>query len=325
MNNPLVSIAVITYNQAAFIDEALTSALNQDYENLEVVVADDGSTDRTAEIILTYVQKYPGRLVALTGCPNLGVTGNSNRALKACKGKYIAFQGGDDILLPGKISRQVEWMETNRERVLCGHDVEIFESHSGRKLALWSENYPLRSGRGAALVVRYGVPFAATAVMVRADDIPSFGFDPRVSLVSDWKLWIDCLAAGREFGYVDGVYARYRTAELNLSRHTQAITQDILITLALVESSYPQLIRYCKYKRAQAYYDLGIHHMKNQNFSPARNLFQAALKTTLISWKLPIALLLTYLPISWSHHILQNRPTPRSLAEFILTIIKKQA
>jgi len=77
-NQPLVSIHIITYNQIDFIHDTLTSALEQDYENLEVVVADDGSTDGTAEVILEYAKKYPNRLLPLVGGPNLGITGNSN-------------------------------------------------------------------------------------------------------------------------------------------------------------------------------------------------------------------------------------------------------
>jgi glycosyltransferase involved in cell wall biosynthesis len=324
MGNPLVSIAIIAYNQIGFIEEAINNAVVQDFDNLEVVVADDGSTDNSAEVIQYYAQEYPDRIVPLVGGPNLGITGNSNRALKACRGKYICFQGGDDVLLPGKVTRQVDWMEADEQRILCGHDIEIFESSSGRILALWSDIKPLRSGEGAASVIRYGAPFATSSLMVRASSIPPYGFDPRVSLVSDWKLWIDCLANGGKFGYIDGIYARYRTSEFNASRRTQAISQDTLVTLSLVESTYPELIKYCKYTRARTYYELGIYYMKKQQYQQARRLFQSALSTAFISWKQPIALLFTYLPVSWSYGLLQDRPIPRSVDEILLAAFKKQ-
>ena len=145
MPKPLVSILIISFNQEAFIEEALKGALEQDYENLEVVVADDGSTDRTPDIILSYADRYKGRLVAIVGKPNLGITGNSNRGLSLCKGKYIAFQGGDDVFLPGKISAQVDWMEERDSRVLCGHQVEVFYE-SGAPSHLLLPNLP--SGNG---------------------------------------------------------------------------------------------------------------------------------------------------------------------------------
>jgi len=214
---PLVSIHIITYNQLDFIHETLSSALEQDYENLEVVVADDGSTDGTAEIILEYAERYQGRLIPLVGGPNLGITGNSNRGLKACKGKYIAFQGGDDVLLPGKITAQVAWMEEDEQRVLCGHQVEVFYEDGSRSHALTPQ---LPSGKGCKWLVEHGCPYGATAVMVRASRLPDGGFDERLPTVSDHKLWIDCLAMDGEFGFIHGLYARYR-------RHSNNVTGDI--------------------------------------------------------------------------------------------------
>lgn len=100
---PLVSVHVITFNQAHLIHETLQSILAQDYANIEIIVADDGSTDGTANIISEYANQYPSKIIPLVAGPNLGITGNSNRGLQACKGKYIAFIGGDDLFLPSKI------------------------------------------------------------------------------------------------------------------------------------------------------------------------------------------------------------------------------
>src|SRR5438128_463489 len=91
VTNPLVSVIVPTYNQLDFIAEALDSVLEQDYENLQIVVGDDGSTDGTVEIIRQFAKRYPRRLIPLDGLPHLGITANCNRCLRACNGKYIAF------------------------------------------------------------------------------------------------------------------------------------------------------------------------------------------------------------------------------------------
>src|SRR5436190_24170616 len=103
MATPQVSIHFVSFNQAAFIEESLESALRQDYPNLQIVASDDGSTDGTAQIIERYARRYPDRIHAITGGPNLGITANCNRALRECKGEYIAFLAGDDLYLPGKI------------------------------------------------------------------------------------------------------------------------------------------------------------------------------------------------------------------------------
>jgi len=212
--SPLVSIHIITYNQIEFIHETLTSALEQDYENLEVAVADDGSTDGTAEVILEYAAKYPNRLIPLVGGSNIGITGNSNRGLKACNGKYIAFQGGDDVLLPGKITAQVAWMEENEKRVLCGHQVEVFYEDGSRSHVLTPK---LMSGVGHTWLIENGVPYGATSIMVRASSVPAYGFDESLHWGSDLRLWIDCVGQSGCWGSVSGIYARYRKHANNIS------------------------------------------------------------------------------------------------------------
>lgn len=127
-DQPLVSVLITTYNLIEFVREALDSALNQDYDNLEIIVADDASTDGTADVIREYAAKYPQKIIPLFGEVNVGFAKNTNRALKEVKGKYLVMPGGDDILLPGKISKQVAWLEADPQRILCGHDTEIFFS-----------------------------------------------------------------------------------------------------------------------------------------------------------------------------------------------------
>ena len=107
---PLVSISIITYNQKDFLRECIESALAQDYPHLEIVVADDGSKDGTHEMLHDYQARYPDKFVLRLAERNQGITANSNAAHFACTGKYIAWMGGDDLLLPGKIRRQVEFM-----------------------------------------------------------------------------------------------------------------------------------------------------------------------------------------------------------------------
>jgi len=248
--NPLVSISIITYNQIGFVKETLESALEQDYDNLEVVVADDGSTDGTSEIILQYAEKYPGRLVPIVGGPNLGITGNSNRALKACKGKYVAFQGGDDVLLNKKISTQVEWMERRKNYVISYHDVEVFDSESGNLLWTWFEKFKPRVG-DAGTVIKHGTFMPATSVMIRREKCSNLYFDSRIKIASDWLFWIDVLAnTEMMIGPIEEVYARYRRHGNNVTSVSKHFFQEILDTLDIVKNRYPNYANYCKSRRS---------------------------------------------------------------------------
>ena len=256
MSLPKVSIHVISYNQRDYIREAVDSALAQDYPDLEVVVADDASTDGTAEILSEYEQAHAGRVIAALGEDNVGITRNSNRGLAACTGDLVAFMGGDDVLLPGKVSAQVAWFAEDSRRVLCGHQVETFYDDGSRP------PYPLTrhllSGKGAEGLIRHG-PFGATSVMVRQDRIPSYGFDEALSVVSDQMLWIDVVRTDGVLGYVPGTLARYRRHGGNVTRDPLAHLDDVERLLGIVAQRYPmfrEAVRYAVTRRL--FYDPAV-------------------------------------------------------------------
>jgi len=232
--SPFVSILIISYNQEKFIREALVSALEQDYENLEVVVADDASTDATQDIIRELAQRFPQRLKPVFNPHNAGITANSNIGLRQCSGELIAFMGGDDVLLPGKIARQVAWFAQDVRRVLCGHDVDWIDAEGALLGIRTSDLVPLHDGRGAAKFIRHGTPYTAASVMVRRSRIPAYGFHSSLPVVSDWKLWIDVIGTDGTYGYIPGIWAQYRrhrdnvTAKLNWK-----VTRDVLLTAVL--------------------------------------------------------------------------------------------
>ncbi len=289
MARPLVSILIVTYNQAAFLVEALDSAIAQAWEPLEIVVADDGSTDMTGQLLAEYAALDP-RIRVVTG-PNLGITPNCNRGLRACRGEYVAFMGGDDVLLPGKIAAQIAWFEAHPAGVLCAHDVESFVSTTNEVLpdgsaARWRKI----GGRGPGELLRKGNLFAAPAVMIKRSAAPAYGFDERLPLVSDGKLWLDVLAGGGEWGSIPGIWTRYR-------RHGQNTTSvwfercwtEAFMTRAIFEAEHPQYAADCQQGRAMLMYRRGVHHLGLGEGAAADVHLRAALRLApTVSWKLPI-------------------------------------
>lgn len=235
MHYPLVSIHIICYNQEQYIRQALVSAVEQDYQNLEVVVADDCSTDRTRALIDEVIASYPSiRIIKLFNPHNLGITGNSNAGLTMCKGEFIAFMGGDDVLLPGKIKQQVQWFGEHEGAVLCGHDVDWIDQHGDWMHKRSSDFVPMLAGKGAAGFISNGTPFAATSIMVRRSRIPSYGFHPQLPVVSDWKLWIDVIGKEGHYGYIPGIWAQYRRHSRNVTaKRSWRITRDVFMTCIL--------------------------------------------------------------------------------------------
>ena len=139
MKEPKVSVLIPSYNQEAVIEQTVMSALTQNYDNLEVVVSDDASRDGTPQILTDIQSRYPERLKIFLHQSNLGVTQNHNRGLLECRGDFIAFQDGDDLFLPGKIKKQVEFMLGHPDCTISSHDVDVFDSKTGKTLYLWSQ------------------------------------------------------------------------------------------------------------------------------------------------------------------------------------------
>ncbi|MDI1320600.1 MAG: glycosyltransferase [bacterium] len=240
---PLVSISIIAFNQRSLISETIDSVLSQEYSRLQIVVADDGSTDGTENIILDYARRWPDKIVALTGGPNLGITGNSNRALGACKGKYIAFMGGDDLMLVGKIAKQVEYMEAHPECSICFHNVDVFNTEDGITLRRFNNWKTPRIGT-MRTVLRDKTYNCACATMCRSKDCPSGGFDEALSLSSDWKFWLETLACGGQMHFIPEVLGRYRRHAGNITARGGAsykiCQSDHLNTIRWMMVCYPQ-------------------------------------------------------------------------------------
>lgn len=271
---PPVSVMILSYNQRNYIEAALESALSNGYPNLEVVVSDDASADGTREEIEAIAKQNPDKLVAILNSDRAGLTVNSNRALGECTGKYVCFLGGDDLFLPGKISAQVEWLEARPERVLCGHQVEVFYEDGSPSHAYARR---LTAGSGAGDIIRHG-PFAACSTMIRADKIPTHGFDDKLSLVGDFLLAVEVLADGGEFGFVPGTYARYRRHGSNVSGDIAAMAIDAQRALDLIEERYPQYAADCRRARARATDSLGVQHLRDGHGKAAREAFVDAIR-----------------------------------------------
>jgi len=290
-SRPLVSVLLPTYNQEDYIGEALESALQQDYENIEIVVGDDYSKDDTWEIVSEYEREYPEKIVSFRNEENLGVTRNCNEVLQRCSGKDIVFLAGDDVFLSGKISQQVDALEAESDRVLCYHDIEEFDHKSGETIRYYNSgddgHNPVigDTTKVARELVSQGTRFMdCQSVMVRADAIPKKGYDPRLPRVSDWLLWIDiCMQNDGVVCYIDDVLTRRRHHGSNVSSNDDRTY--VGVTLGIVEGEYPELHREVCIYRGYFYYLRAIDAFENGNYELGRHLMLTHARQTIYSWK----------------------------------------
>jgi glycosyltransferase involved in cell wall biosynthesis len=113
-----VSVIIPTYNRLPMLKEAVDSVLAQNFEDFELIVVDDGSTDGTADEI----KRYGGRVKLLRVPQNRGVSVARNRGILQARGKYVAFLDSDDLWVKGKLKTQVAFMEDNPQYPLCYTD-----------------------------------------------------------------------------------------------------------------------------------------------------------------------------------------------------------
>jgi glycosyltransferase involved in cell wall biosynthesis len=115
-DHPLVSVAVITYNSAKYVLETLESAKEQTYQNIELIISDDASTDNTIELCKAWVERNKDRFVRteiLTVLQNTGIPANCNRAVRTCNGLWIKLIAGDDALFSDAIEKVIHYLVPN--------------------------------------------------------------------------------------------------------------------------------------------------------------------------------------------------------------------
>lgn len=129
---PLISFLLVAYNQERFIREAVEGALAQTYSPLEIILADDCSSDRTFEIMTEIVSAYKGphRFVLNRNPVNLGLVGNMNRGWELSTGDFLVVQAGDDVSVPERTARLVgRWLQSGRKTdLVVSYFEEIDES-----------------------------------------------------------------------------------------------------------------------------------------------------------------------------------------------------
>jgi glycosyltransferase involved in cell wall biosynthesis len=233
-----VSVMMPTYNAERYVAAALDSILSQDYDNIQIVVCDDASQDKTAEIITAYSVRHPGKITAVINTVNLGVTLNCNKALGLCEGDYISLFAGDDLMLPGKISKQVAVMDGAPDIVLSYHPVEIFDSDTDKTIFTTNQHAREDVYSTEDLLLKGGIP-GGCSIMIRRDALPEGLYDARLKTVSDWLFFLEISMAGRLYK-IDEVLARYRKHAGGASMQTYGLLEESLLALDYFVEKFDQ-------------------------------------------------------------------------------------
>ncbi|MEZ5173274.1 MAG: glycosyltransferase family 2 protein [Bacteroidia bacterium] len=134
---PKVSVFMPVYNAGVYLKEAIESILNQSFTDFEFVIVNDGSTDNSREVVLSY---QDNRIKLIDNPQNLGLIASLNVGLEVCKGEYIVRMDQDDISLPDRILKQVRFMDDNPEFGLIGSWFEDFGDQIQTRTVKYSSN-----------------------------------------------------------------------------------------------------------------------------------------------------------------------------------------
>ena len=197
--NDLVSIVMPTYNTAEYITESILSVILQTYQNWELIIVDDCSTDETEKIVNEFSDS---RITFHKNECNLGAAASRNKALSLAKGKWIAFLDSDDLWLPNKLEKQINFMKSNEYHFSYTEYMEIDEHGKATGNIVSGPKRVTYSG-----IKRYCWPGCLT-VMYDADMIGTIQIKD-IKKNNDYAMWLKVSQKADCFLLKD-VLAKYR-------------------------------------------------------------------------------------------------------------------
>lgn len=199
---PLVTVSMPAFNSERYIAEAIESVLSQTYSNFELVIFDDGSTDRTREIIDRFTDS---RIVRLYSDKNQGLIAARNNIAQVAKGKYLALLDADDRALPERFEIQVNYLE-NHDVDICGADHWTLNQDGG-EIKPSKQRYTDADIRALLTICS---PLCNPAIMGKTEIFKKYPYIKSYLHAEDYCLWTEIALAGYRFGNIKRKLIVYR-------------------------------------------------------------------------------------------------------------------
>lgn len=186
---PIISVLMPAYNAAEYIREAIDSILTQTFTDFEFIIINDGSTDSTEDIILSYSDK---RIKYYANECNLGIVKTLNRGIDLSNGRYIARMDADDVSMPDRLEKQVHLLDVNPQIVACGTLYAIYGDQRQTPVDVATDVQDIRYDMAIYC------QFAHSTMMIRKDTLDQYKLRYReeYKCAEDYKLWTELLQYG---------------------------------------------------------------------------------------------------------------------------------
>lgn len=225
---PLVSVPVITYNSSKTVVETLDSIYSQTYPNLELIVSDDCSTDNTVDICRKWIDAHKDRFVRtelLTVEKNTGVSGNLNRAERACHGEWVKGIAGDDVLTKDCVESNIEYVKQHPQAFFVFSALKPFGGNKELRDGInnhYKEHqfffqWSIKKQYAYLTLEKNCLPAAAFFYNRLAMQNLGVANDERIPFLEDWPKWINLLKKGARFHFMEKETVLYRLHQESLS------------------------------------------------------------------------------------------------------------
>lgn len=213
-------MVLAVYDGEPFLEQALSSVLRQSWRDFELIVVNDGSTDRSREIVAGVADP---RIHLVDNERNLGLTPSLNRGIAAARGEFIARLDADDLATPDRLARQVAYLDTHPDVGLVGswyRSVDLHGHLSDRRTPP-SDHVALRWD------LLFHCPFAHSSVMWRREPVAATAgaYDPRYRYAMDWEFWVR-IAAHMRVANVARVLTHYRNQPQSMTSTSPRVAEE---------------------------------------------------------------------------------------------------
>lgn len=215
-----ISIITASYNYAQYIEETINSVINQSYQDWEMIIVDDGSSDNSVEIIKSYCEKDSRiRLLQHDGAQNKELKETILLGIKHATGEWIAFLESDDFFAPDNLSKKVEIIEKHPDIALVFNKVKLLEENINKNPLV--KGFEKKQTKLAKLAYPRNMFYdfyinnmilTFSCVMVKASVLKNTDFDTPADRLLDWWLWIH-IAYENKFYYIGEELSSWRLHE----------------------------------------------------------------------------------------------------------------
>ena len=276
--NPTVSVIIPTYNRAHLVGQAIRSVLNQTFQDFELIIVDDGSSDDTEAV----VKQFNDPRIRYIYQENKGISGARNTGIRSARGRYIAFLDSDDLWLPDLLQLEVPILDANPDVGLVYAKAQAIDKEGNpmSQISGAPEKYPGETLKS----ILYGDFVSTITALVRRACFDSVGlFDESLKGRVDWDMWVR-IARYYRFAYIDKVLAKFRCHPGRFTGFRSKFFVDVFESrIEVLDKAFSRIdlpeevlsVKPLAYRNA--YMDVGLHWLSVRAWRKSAHYFWKAI------------------------------------------------